>query len=99
MKNCYFLYCFVYGNLTEEMGEHIFHDLFGRRKLYKLSRDFCEIRMTQLLLTLGEKRCDYCCHILPAEGNSSWDGKQDSLHYKHVDCSRCGKENWLKVDF
>ncbi|MBI2103001.1 hypothetical protein HYT55_04130 [Candidatus Woesearchaeota archaeon] len=55
--------------------------------------------MTRLLLTLGEKKCDYCCHALPAIGNSSWDGKEDSLHYKHVDCSRCGKENWLKLDF
>ena len=43
--------------------------------------------------------CDYCHGNLSTGCVSSWDGKEDVLHYKSKSCDRCGKKNWKAVDF
>lgn len=44
-------------------------------------------------------RCEYChCELKKSKWSSAW-GECDEQHYKILSCEKCGKKNWLNVDF
>lgn len=55
--------------------------------------------MENKLFIFKDNKCFYCHQNLNREEWTSRWAENDEHHYKSLTCCKCGKRNWLQVDF